>query len=48
MTLFKGASDIEGGSRFGYKLIWVLLLSNWMALLLQTLAVRLGLVTRKY
>ena len=37
------ATDIEGGSRFGYDLIWVLLLSNLMAILLQTLASRLGL-----
>eukprot|EP01104_Vermistella_antarctica_P009745 TRINITY_DN2529_c3_g1_i1.p1 TRINITY_DN2529_c3_g1~~TRINITY_DN2529_c3_g1_i1.p1 ORF type:complete len:564 (+),score=122.29 TRINITY_DN2529_c3_g1_i1:349-2040(+) len=40
------ATDIEGGSEFGYDLIWVLLMSNLMALLLQTLASRLGLVAR--
>ena len=39
------ATDIEGGARFGYMLIWVLLLSNLMALLLQTLCARLGIVT---
>jgi manganese transport protein len=39
------ATDIEGGSRFGYRLIWVLLMSNMMAVLLQTLSARLGLVT---
>lgn len=39
------ATDIEGGARFGYALIWVLLMSNLMALLLQTLAARLGVVT---
>lgn len=38
------ATDIAGGSRFGYSLIWVLLLSNWVALLLQSLAARLGIV----
>ncbi len=38
------ATDIEGGSRFGYTLIWVLLLSNGMALLLQSLSSRLGIV----
>jgi manganese transport protein len=38
-------TDIEGGSRFGYTLIWVLLMSNAMAVLLQTLSARLGLVT---
>src|SRR5689334_25444744 len=39
------ATDIEGGARFGYSLIWVLLMSNLMAVLLQTLSARLGLVT---
>jgi manganese transport protein len=39
------ATDIEGGARFGYMLIWVLLMSNIMALLLQTLCARLGIVT---
>lgn len=38
------ATDIAGGSRFGYQLIWVLLMSNLMALLLQSLAARLGVV----
>ena len=38
------ATDIEGGSKYGYSLIWVLLLSNLMALLLQSLSVRLGVV----
>jgi manganese transport protein len=39
------ATDIEGGARFGYTLLWVLLMSNLMALLLQTLSARLGVVT---
>jgi manganese transport protein len=39
------ATDLEGGARFGYALIWVLLMSNVMAVLLQTLAARLGVVT---
>lgn len=39
------ATDIAGGSSFGYSLIWVLLLSNLMALLLQTLSARFGVVT---
>src|SRR5262245_49007412 len=39
------ATDIEGGASFGYKLLWVLLMSNLMAVLLQTLCARLGLVT---
>lgn len=37
-------TDIEGGARFGYTLIWVLLMSNAMAVLLQTLSARLGIV----
>jgi manganese transport protein len=39
------ATDLEGGARFGYSLIWVLLMSNLMAVLLQTLSARLGAVT---
>ncbi len=38
-------TDLEAGSNFGYRLLWVLLLSNFMALLLQTLSTRLGIVT---
>src|SRR5262245_34961708 len=38
------ATDIAGGSKFGYKLIWILLMSNLMALLLQSLSARLGIV----
>lgn len=38
------ATDIAGGSQFGYALIWVLLMSNIMALLLQSLSARLGIV----
>ncbi|UAY51455.1 Nramp family divalent metal transporter [Ferruginibacter albus] len=37
-------SDIQGGSKFGYSLVWVLLMSNLMALLLQGLSARLGIV----
>ncbi len=39
------ATDIEGGARFGYALVWVLLMSNLMAVLLQTLSARLGIVS---
>ena len=39
------ATDIAAGSRFGYALIWVLLMSNLMAILLQSLSARLGIVT---
>ncbi|MCC9138622.1 Nramp family divalent metal transporter [Pontibacter silvestris] len=38
------ATDIAGGSQFGYKLIWVLVMSNLMAILLQSLSARLGVV----
>ena len=38
------ATDIAGGSGFGYSLLWVLLMSNLIALLLQSLSARLGLV----
>jgi manganese transport protein len=38
------ATDIAGGSQFGYKLLWVLLMSNIMAVLLQSLSARLGIV----
>ncbi len=38
------ATDIAGGSKFGYSLLWVLLMSNFMALLLQSFAARLGIV----
>src|SRR5246500_4442518 len=38
------ATDIEGGARFGYRLLWVLVMSNAMAILLQTLSSRLGVV----
>ena len=41
------ATDIAGGSKFGYTLIWVLLMSNVMAVLLQSLSVRMGVVSRR-
>jgi manganese transport protein len=39
------ATDIEGGAKFHYELIWILLMSNAMAILLQTLSARLGIVS---
>jgi manganese transport protein len=39
------ATDLEGGSRYGYALLWVVLVSNLIAILLQTLCARLGLAT---
>src|SRR5215211_1792809 len=41
------ATDLAGGSRYNYTLIWVLLMSNMMAILLQSLAARLGIVSRR-
>lgn len=41
------ATDIEGGSRFGYTLLSVILISNLMAVLLQSLSGKLGIVTGK-
>jgi manganese transport protein len=41
------ATDIEAGSRFGYRLLFVVLLSSLAAILLQCLAARLGIATRK-
>jgi manganese transport protein len=38
------ATDLAGGSGYGYSLVWVLLMSNLMALLLQSLSARLGIV----
>src|SRR4030095_4213863 len=39
------ATDLAGGARFGYMLLSVILLSNLMAILLQHLALKLGVVT---
>lgn len=39
------ATDLEGGAKFGYQLLWVLVMSNAMAILLQTLGARLGIVS---
>jgi len=41
------ATNISGGSAFGYKLLWVIALANLMAMLLQTLSAKLGLATGK-
>ena len=39
------ATNIEGGTRFGYTLLWVLLWSNAMAILIQYLSAKLGIAT---
>ncbi len=41
------ATDLAGGSRFGYALLWVLLMSNLIALLLQSMCARLGVVAQR-
>jgi manganese transport protein len=41
------ATDIAGGSRFGYTLLFVIMLSNLMAILLQSLSLKLGVVTER-
>lgn len=38
------ATDLAAGSKFGYSLLWVLLMSNLLALLLQSLSAKLGIV----
>ena len=40
------ATDLQGGAAYGFQLIWILLLSNIMAILLQSLSARLGIVRR--
>jgi manganese transport protein len=40
-------TDIEGGARFGYRLLWVILLANLMAILMQILSAKLGIATGK-
>jgi len=39
------ATDLAGGSRYGYALLWVISLSSMMAIVLQTLCARLGIAT---
>src|SRR6201992_1546618 len=39
------ATNIAGGSRFGYTLVWVIVASNLMAMLIQTLSAKLGIAT---
>ena len=41
------ATDIAGGSRYGYTLLFVIMASNLMAILLQTLSLRLGVATER-
>jgi manganese transport protein len=41
------ATNFDGGARFGYRLLWVLLWSNAMAILIQYLAAKLGIATAR-
>ena len=40
------ATDLEGGARFGHQLLWVLMAANGIALVMQTLSARLGVIAR--
>src|SRR5947199_9526018 len=39
------ATNIAGGSKYGFTLVWVIVASNLMAMLIQTLSAKLGLAT---
>ena len=39
------ATNIQGGARFGYRLLWVVVLANLMAMLFQALSAKLGIAT---
>lgn len=39
------ATNIQGGAQFGYMLVWVIVASNLMAMLIQTLSAKLGIAT---
>src|SRR5215831_17818421 len=41
------ATNIAAGSKYGYTLVWVIVVSNLMAMLIQTLSAKLGIATRK-
>ena len=41
------ATNIAGGAKFGYLLVWVIVASNLMAMLIQTLSAKLGIATRQ-
>ena len=41
------ATNIQGGAQFGYLLVWVIVASNLMAMLIQTLSAKLGIATGK-
>ncbi|HEY1514130.1 MAG TPA: Nramp family divalent metal transporter, partial [Gaiellaceae bacterium] len=39
------ATNIAGGSKFGYQLVWVVVAANLLAMLIQTLSAKLGIAT---
>src|ERR1041385_6145711 len=39
------ATNIQGGAKFGYQLLWVIVASNLMAMLIQSLSAKLGIAT---
>jgi manganese transport protein len=41
------ATNIAGGSKFGYRLVWVIVAANLLAMLIQTLSAKLGIATQK-
>jgi manganese transport protein len=41
------ATNVAGGSRFGYRLVWVIVAANLLAMLIQTLSAKLGIATRR-
>src|SRR6476646_2363002 len=41
------ATNIAAGSRYGYRLVWVIVAANLMAMLIQTLSAKLGIATRR-
>src|ERR671932_1129851 len=41
------ATNIAGGSKFGYRLVWVIVAANLLAMLIQTLSAKLGIATRR-
>src|SRR3989475_9261779 len=41
------ATNIAGGSKFGYRLVWVIVGANLLAMLIQTLSAKLGIATQR-
>src|SRR5207247_4485529 len=39
------ATNVAGGSKFGYRLVWVIVAANLLAMLIQTLSAKLGIAT---